>query len=718
MPEFPSQDDLVIQPGNPAARNGADSDQGRRMLDFVSDLRKDFVERDKMYKLIDQVIYLQQGVQIPENFRNTAVEVRSPMPTHIANSITAALSINNPTVHFNAIEFGDVGEENAAYRSKFFEAAWTRQQREKRRRLHRIFMHSVVTKGEGILKTHERKQRAWAKYVGKGQPGDDDYEEGFMQKALRESEEAYERGDLPDEDSKSRVFDKSTEEYKRGLPYPIETTDIPPETFYYQKGEDGFVRIAEVKAVPYYEALKRYGRALDGKGQVCLDDIAGLALPDEKWGDVFASRGTSKTIEMVELWDSEYCTVILRGPGDLPTNGTGRTGSGQVVKRYKHGYGDPHLGVLRGPYFHAPGIITSSREPHKAHLSVLFAYLHLFPLLNALLTMQSQAAFSFAYPAYRRTTPPNYGLPDVPFGYDASDLSSAREKLIPGAIFPHDIAPMDQPHTSVDLDKAINFVRQLIDMALPDAVQGVITGETAGYALNQAAHLASLAWSPIVDNVEDCLSDRVGWESELIETRIGEPVYVWGAVPQPRRRPGQPRQYKDGWMGIGPKDLKGVHNYTVKLEPASVNNETLKLRVIEQKLQMRLIAPADAIREIGGNPVEVEKAWLLHEIKQDPEIRKNLKQRIFFGLATIEQESMQQLPPDAQPGGAPPDVPALSQPAGAQPGISQGIPTTGFVPPQGAVPQPPQGQPGTPTGAPGGIPGPPAAHAPIPGEGQ
>src|SRR5688500_20334015 len=101
MPEFPSQDDLVIQPGNPAARNGADSDQGRRMLDFVSDLRKDFVERDKMYKLIDQVVYLQQGVQIPENCRDTAGEVRSPMPTPIANSITPALSINHTTRRFN-----------------------------------------------------------------------------------------------------------------------------------------------------------------------------------------------------------------------------------------------------------------------------------------------------------------------------------------------------------------------------------------------------------------------------------------------------------------------------------------------------------------------------------------------------------------------------------------------------------------------------------------
>src|SRR5207342_3778233 len=166
------------------------------------------------------------------------------------------------------------------------------------------------------------------------------------------------------------------------------------------------------------------------------------------------------------------------------------------------------------------------------------------PLLNSLLTMQSQAAFSFAYPAYRRTTPPTYNLPDAPFGLAADEIAGNRQKIVPGAIFPHDIAPMDQPHTSVDLDKAIQFVKSLIDLALPDTVQGAVSGEMAGYTLNQAAHLASLTWGPIVENVQDCLSDRVGWESYLIEEKIGETVYVYGAMPQPRSRPGSPQQYK------------------------------------------------------------------------------------------------------------------------------------------------------------------------------
>jgi hypothetical protein len=706
---FPDEQALVGTPGWTGFATMSPEDRARAALDFVSDLRRDFEQRDKTIQLIDQVIFLEQKVNIPTNFEDTAINVQTPLPRHIVNQIVAALSLNTPAVHFNPIKFGDEGEDEAAYRCRFFEGSWIRQQREKKRRIHRLFMDAVVTKGEGILKTFERKNRAWAKYTP------------YSQELLKELDKKVEAGEM-DADSRTRIWDASTEEKKRALPYPIETTEVPPETFYYQRGEDGFVRIAEVSAVPYFETLIKHSAALNGKGEVvALDDVAGMPLPMDQWGQVFSKTNSMRgVIEKVELWDPERCTVILRGPGDIKGK---KRGSGLMVKEWQHSYGDPNLGVLRGPYFHAPGILTSSREPHKAHLSVLFAFLHLFPLLNALLTMQSQAAFSFAYPAYRRTTPPNYNLPDAPFGLAADEIAGNRQKIVPGSIFPHDIAPMDQPHTSIDLDKAIQFVKSLIDLALPDTVQGAVSGEMAGYTLNQAAHLASLTWGPIVENVQDTLSDRVGWESYLISNRIGETVYVWGSVPQPRRRPGQERQYKEGWMGIGPKELEDVHNYDVELKPATINNDELELRIIKQELDMRLMSPEEAVRRRGRNPVEVERAWLLYELKQDPEIRNNMKQRIFQQLNIMEQQTMQSLGPAGAPGGAPP-APMSGLPPGAQPGISQGLPTTGFVPPAGAtapaaVPPPnslPQA-PGLAPGQPAGVRGAPEQHLPLPGGG-
>lgn len=706
---FPDESQLRGAPGWTGYANMEASDRAAAALDFVSDLRSDFEERDKLFKLIDQVVFLEQEVKIPTNFEDTAISVQTPLPRHIINQIVAAFTINTPRVSFDPIKFGSDGEHEAAYRSKFFEGSWARQQREKRRRIHRLFIDSTVTKGIGILKTSERKYRAWAKYTP------------YSQELLKSFDEKVEAGEM-DRDSATRLWDALTEEKKRALPYPIETTEVPPENFYYQMGEDGFVRVAEVAAVPYFETLLKHNAALNGKGQVvALDDVASLPLPMEQWGRVFGKTAPNRQyLERIELWDPYTCTIILRGPGDIKGM---KSGTGLMVKEWNHSYGNLELGTLRGPYFHAPGILTSSREPHKAHLSVLFAFLHLFPLLNALLTMQSQAAFSFAYPAYRRTTPPTYNLPDAPFGLAADEIVGNRQKIVPGAIFPHDIAPMSQPTTSVDLDKAIQFVKSLIDLALPSTVQGNIGSEMAGYTLNQAAHLASLTWGPIAENIEDCLSDRTGWESYLISEQIGETVYVYGSVPQARNRAGRTREYRAGWMGIGPKELGDVHNYTVELKPATINDDEMELRVIRQELDMRLMSPDEAVRRRGRNPVEVERAWMLYELKQDPEIRNNMKQRIFQQLNITEQQVMQALGPEGAPGGAPP-VETSGLPPGAQPGVSQGLPTTGFVPPAGAtapaavpppmsLPQPPGQNPGAPAGARGV----PEQHQPIPGGG-
>lgn len=710
--DFPTQQAMVAYAGVNGSSPSND-DLVQESLDFVYDLAKDFESRDKLFKLIDDVIFLDQKVHIPENFKNTALEVRTPLPSHIANQITAALTINNPRVHFDPTEFGDPGYEQSGIRQRFFESAWEKQQREKKRRLYRLFMYNQVTKGIAILKTTDRKRRAWAKY------GD------YSTKLLGELD-GYRQSGVLDQENFTRLFDGKTEDYKKGLPYPIETVDVPPETFYYQMGNDGFTRCVEIKNVPYFDTLKRYDAGLTATGKArSFDDMTAHPLPESYWHKCYGDNDR-RTLQMVEIWDAYSQRIIIRGPGDIPSKGAGFVGSGLLVKDIPHNFGDAELGTLRGPYFMASGLTTSSSQPERAHMSVLFAYIHLFPLLNALMTMQAQAAFTFAFPAYRRTRPNNFGLIDTPFGYDARDIVQNRQQIVPGAIFPDDIMPMDQPRTSVDLDKAIQFVTQMIQRVLPDTVQGMISGETAGYAINQASHLATLAWTPLTDNAQETLSDRVGFESELIETNIGEIVYVRGSIPRPKssqRSLAPYGDYKNGWIGLGPKHLNGNHNYTVTLEPASINTDTLQLRNIKEELDMRLIDPNEAIRMRGRNPVEVERAWLLYELKQDPIIRNQLKQRIYQQLSTMEQDAMRGVPPEGQP--TAPTVPTSNQPVGAAPGIPQGAPTTGFVPPspspaqaaQAPAPQPTTaGTPGTPTGAPAGLRGAPALHSPLPGE--
>lgn len=667
------------------------------ILASVAELQQEFRDRDRLYQDIDKVIYLENAVNIPKNYKKSAIEVRSPLPVHITNSITAALSIKPPKVQFEPVGIGDSYEENAALRERYFDGSWLRQEQEAERRLFRLWVHSIVTKGEGILKTIERKQRAWAGY------------NRYSKKLLADNATTG-----LSQREQDRVYNTQTEEYKRGTPYPISSTDVPPETFYYTKGEDGFQTCVEVKLVPYYTTLVRYSMGLNLKGEVVPE---AMGLPRHDW---HKCMGKTTMLQMIEYWDWEKVTYILQGPADISKKGTGKVGQGLVVKTIKHRYGDKDLKTLKGPYFHAHGITTSSREIYKQGLGVLFGYLHLFPLLDSLLTIQSQSAFMYGFPSFKRTTPQAFGLPDAqtPYGMDAREGTQTKEVLVPGGVLPYDIAPIEMPRGGVDLDKTIAMIRNLLELALPGAAQGLTGGGDSGYLLNQAAHLARLAWQPIVDNAEFALAKRTGFESELIEKCIGETVYVYG------NRPGitgnTNKRADKGWLGIGPPDLSGIHRYTVHIDPDTPSNKTLEIRSHHDLLEMRLETPEQAIEAMGNNPIEVERAWLLHDLKKDPAIYRQLQMRVFKKLATMDQQAM------LDNGITQPGTPALPAQQGAQlPGtpvtpfgqpIPNGPAPVGAPAPQGA-PLPGPGTPGTPPGVPGGVRNIPLNAQTIPGRG-
>src|SRR5215471_16991422 len=134
----------------------------RATLELAQQVQRDFAGRDKLYRDIDQTLYQEFPIAIPEAYRKTAIQVRAPLALHIAQNISAALSVNAPQVGFRPIGFGDVYQENSTRRERFFEASWLRQEQESRRQLFRVFMWALAVKGEAILKTCERSSVAWS----------------------------------------------------------------------------------------------------------------------------------------------------------------------------------------------------------------------------------------------------------------------------------------------------------------------------------------------------------------------------------------------------------------------------------------------------------------------------------------------------------------------------------------------------------------------------
>jgi hypothetical protein len=698
----------------------------RATLELAEDLKAQFADRDQLYRDIDAVLFGELPVEIPEAYRKTAVEVRSPLALHIATTVTAALSVNPLTCVFKPIGFGDVYQQNSTLREKFFEASWSRQEQECRRQLMRLFMWSMAVKGEGILKTLERTRAAWSEYDQKSQS---------LEKELADEREY-------DQQARDSMYDHKTEEYKLALPYPIASSDVPPETFYYSKNENGFTACVEIKELPYLEALERFGAGLNSSGEVVDPhtwsglDVRSMELARAEWHHMMRPSGgglAPHTIRCIEAWDYQTQVICLSGPGQRNA-GNGSLGTSTLCRVLRHSYGDPILKTLRGPYFHALGITTASRLPEHAGLSILFGFLRLFPLLDSLLTMQGNAAYMTGYPAFKKTTPPGVlpGLPAMPYGTDGREAQSKNTTIEPGKLFPFDVNPIDQPRSGVDSDKLIDNIQKMLEWALPSVVQGMVASDQSGYALNQAAYLARLGWDPIVSNAEVALGERIGFESWLIEKRIGEKVYAWGEQEAKKGKKTIGGMTKAAWLGIGPDDLQGVHRYECKLAPSTPSNEIIETRAIGEKMQLKLITYEDAVERAGANPDEVEKSWLLHDLKNSQEIQQELKNSIFQKIATIRSARMAQagLTPEAL-SGAPAGAPPPGPPAPGAPGVPGGTPGAPPMPgpggmPPNPVPSPGQGLPvappppggGGPAMPPGGVPGTPVVpmpRGPMPG---
>jgi hypothetical protein len=687
--------DLIAHPG--LAPGDTDHEDGH-VQEIVQQLKSDFEPRNALYRRIEQVVNREIPVRIPKNYRKSATETHSPLAEHIVNTVTAALTVNGPQTQRKPIGFGDRYVEDATKLEHFHDASWLQQEEDADRELFRLFVASMVTKGEGILKTVERCNRAWSGY-------------GLFQANLT----ARLASERISQKARDEEYDKRTEEWKaRQETFPIGSTDVLPETFYYLKGEEGPTFFAEVTRVPYMDALARLldgkGRhkyGIDGDGRIVP---AAAGLPQSDWGNVM--RG-ERFVSCTEAYTSTHMYLYLVGPGQQPRQ-SNRYGSGTLVKKIPHRYGNPDTRTLRGPYFHALGITSASRVPHKAGTGIITPFLDLFPQLDALLTQYGNAAYLTGWAAYKTNRPAQVtpALPADPLGEDGLNRRRNQSRTLePGEVWPDDISALDHPGVGPAFKEFMGIIRGLLDLALPAVVQGVVEGDPSGYALNQAAHLARLAWDPIVKNAQKALSRRTGFEAYLIANCIGERVYAWG------EQTGKGRKQKGSRgvaLSVDPEDYGGVYKFKVNLDPELPANKQMDLRAHQTMLELRLETPEMAIEDIGHNADEVEQGWLLYDFKQDPEVKGQVITRAKQLLGILRQQQEQEA------AGAMAVLDQMNGASTVQPGMEAvgAVPQPGFgmpetpPPPAGASAVQLRGSMGTPAGSPGGLP---ATHQPLPG---
>ena len=332
---------------------------------------------------------------------------------------------------------------------------------------------------------------------------------------------------------------------------------------------------------------RRYGLIVDRRSGR-LVPAAGDAQADP--GPVGAPLvGARPTARVVEYWDDEYFAYLV---------------DGHLVRRGRHGYGAI-------PYVHAYGDQTPSRDPAKAGVSMLASMEFLIPLLDQLLTMKQNALFLYAYPTPKIT---NFSPIDPNLGNDGRPRALDFQ---PGEILPlyagEDLTFLQWQGTPPDLDELIAQTRAMIDQAgAPSVLFGIPPeGNTSGYLLNQLINTARVSFQQIARHAEQALERVVQLMWRLVETRIGEPVFVFEA------------EDEQGWIGLGPQDIDGYHAVRVRLDPLGPADDVAQGTLAANLVSARLASRRWAMREkLGIEDAEaVEDEILLDELIDAPEVR-------------------------------------------------------------------------------------------------
>ncbi len=531
------------------------------LRELEEQLLAEFGERNARIERLRRLRHMELPVDIPPAYRTSAREVRTPLAREQLKRVIGSLTANRPLVHVPPAESTEAARAGADLRARWTSAALRRMDSEAARDVFGMLIDAMVADGAGVLKLLYAPDR-WAGYPRRSANADEPAET-FLQRAER---------------------------FKKSARFPLAWRDVDVTTFYPLEGEDGLEACLEIAERPRHLVQRRYGLITDKRSGRLVPPGGDTRALDTPGAQPDAPNTAPRaTVRVVEYWDDEYFAYLV---------------DGHLVRRGRHDYGAI-------PYVHAYGDQTPSRDPAKAGVSMLASMEYLVPLLDQLLTMKQNALFLYAYPTPKIT---NFSP------IDPSLSNDGRPRALdfrPGEILPlyqgEDLTFLQWQGTPPDLDELIAQTRAMIDQAgAPSVLFGVPPdGNTSGYLLNQLINTARVSFQQVARHAEQALERIVRLMWRLVETRIGETVFVFEA------------EDDHGWIGLGPQDIDGYHAVRVRLDPLGPADDVAQGTLAASLVGARLASRRWAMREkLGIEDAEaVEDEILLDELIDAPEIR-------------------------------------------------------------------------------------------------
>jgi hypothetical protein len=220
----------------------------------------------------------------------------------------------------------------------------------------------------------------------------------------------------------------------------------------------------------------------------------------------------------------------------------------------------------------------------------------------------------------------------------------------------------------------------MIDKLSTPRMEGNLGGvEASGFAINQVLAESRLRFDPLAQAIERTLDEVTRFMWHLIRTKIGETVWVYATGDT------------SGWLGLGPKDLKGDVRIEWKLDPTLPSAALVESRYWVEQVKAGFASMDQAITAQGRNPDEVRFGQTLDRMRQSEWYIKFMDQYVTSAVGRgdltsqaweaqqLAQTGQMPMAPGAQPGGQPPPggvVPAEGINANAV--ASNGIPPAGM----------------------------------------